>query len=170
MSSNISRPTSFVEDATMVQNTRAAIQAKLRGIPRVDKDGRDLAGPDPTVTAVVESPVVEGQSPSMAEALRTATTALGVDLTALVDSNRFVKALGSIEAGDIAALEAAINDAVTANPGLAIPRPGMRPKPAQGGSGSVVVTPSKPLTPAQRIAAQLSKLPTVDPATGHPVN
>jgi hypothetical protein len=168
MSSNISRPTSFVEDAEMVNNTRAKIQAKMRSLPRVDKDGRDLVGPDPTTTAVVGAPVIEGQPTSMAEALKTATTALGVDLTALVDSNRFVKALGSIQAGDTAALEAAINDAVTANPSLAIPRPGMRPNPAQGGSAGVVVTPTKPLTPQQRIANQLAKLPAVD-HVGNPI-
>jgi hypothetical protein len=169
MVSNISRPTTFVEDATMVQNQRAAIVEKLRKLPRVDGQGRPVAGPDPTIVAVVGTPVIEGQTPTMAEALKTAATAAGVDLARLVDSTRFVRALGSIETSDAAALDAAIGDALAANPSLAIAQPGMRSNPAQGGSASTVVTPSKPLTPQQRIAAQLAKLPTVNPATGHPI-
>jgi hypothetical protein len=159
--SNISRPTSFVDDATMVQNTRAQIMAKLRGLPKVDGQGREIGGPDVTVTAAVGTPVIEGQSPTMAEALQSAATALGVNLTALVDSERFVRALGTIEAGDAVALEAAINDAVTANPALAVARPSMQPNRAQGSSASGVIR-STPKTPQERILERLGNQPKVN--------
>jgi|ERR1035437_7567953 hypothetical protein len=168
MSSSISRPTSFVQDATAVENVRSQITAKLRAIPRVDGQGRELTGPDPTIIRVVDATAATGQPATMLAALQNATTARGVNLTALVDSERFVRALGAIEPGDAAALDAAISDALAANPTLALARPGMATNRSQGSSANGAV-PLRPTTPEQSIANKLGQLPTVD-AQGHKVN
>jgi hypothetical protein len=170
MSSSISKPTSFVQDATAVENVRSQITAKLRAIPRVDGQGRKLTGPDPTIIKVVDATVATGQPATMLAALQSATTSRGVNLAALVDSERFVRALGSIEPGDAAALDAAITDAVAANPSLvlAAAAPAMQPNRSQGSSANGAV-PARPTTPEQSIANKLGQLPAVD-GQGHRVN
>lgn len=69
---------------------------------------------------------------------RTATTA-GGDPAALLDSASFLKSLDAVDPDDSAAVTAAIQSAVTANPRLgaapAAPRP-PAPNPAQGSSGA----------------------------------
>ncbi len=154
MSSNISGPTRVIDDETMVQNTRSKIAEKMRQIPRVDGNGREIKAQDPTITDVVNIPAITGQTPTMAEALKTAAASLGVNLPALVDSARFVSALASIDDGDTEALESAIGAALVANPGLAISQPRMKRNPAQGGSASPV--PPGPKSIRDQIAEMLS--------------
>jgi hypothetical protein len=53
MNSSSSRPTSFVQEANMVENLRSQITAKLRGLPRVDHNGREIT--------TLDAPVIPAQ-------------------------------------------------------------------------------------------------------------
>ena len=77
-----------------------------------------------------------------------AAQATDADPSALLDSRAFLVKLADVDPSDAAAITAAVNEAVAANPRLGKPvTPGMRPNPAQGHSASA------PLGIAEQIAA-----------------
>jgi hypothetical protein len=47
-----SRPTSFVDDANAVESMRSKIAAKVRSLPRVDQNGRQITDTDSTKLVV----------------------------------------------------------------------------------------------------------------------
>lgn len=79
-----------------------------------------------------------------------AAQATDADPSALLDSRTFLAKLADVDPSDMAAVTAAITEAVAANPRLGKPEtvaPGMRPNPAQGRSASA------PLGLGEQIAA-----------------
>ena len=141
----------------------AAITATLRP---VDHNGHQIAQP-PAVTAVVPSPT-PAETPTLATAIGSVATGLGVDIEVLADSVSFMEAVVKLDATDTAAITALVNDSVAANPHLANPTRSMRPNPGQGATGNNAPVPA-PKTLQERVSAQLSGLPRVN-AQGHPIN
>jgi hypothetical protein len=78
-----------------------------------------------------------------------AAASTDADASALLDSRTFLAKVADIDPSDSAAIQAAITEAVTANPrlGKAATAPGLKPNPAQGRSAS------PPATVAEQIAA-----------------
>lgn len=102
-------------------------------------------GPDASVTPPT-------QPASMTDVISTAARAVGADLSALADSESFMRRVTDLDPSDTAGITAAVADAVAYNPKLgADTTTGMRPNPAQGQSGNPV--PPRSQTLAEKIRA-----------------
>jgi hypothetical protein len=119
-------------------------------------DARGLyPSPPPVATAPVTTP---GTPPTMVNALLAAAEVVGVDPAGLVDSVAFMRSVAPISPADTAGLQAAVADALAANPALAVvpAAPGMRANPAQGGSASGWAP--APATTTDRVRREASKI------------
>ena len=143
--SNVSRPSTFVEDAAMVQSTRQRIVEQLRKLPKVDRNGKPLP-PEPVVTPPTAPP----------GALAGIAASLGVNAVALLDSRSFLARVADIDSDDVTALTAAVTATLAESPHLAaFAPPAMQPNAAQGATSSPVATGGA--TPRERIRAQIEK-------------
>lgn len=155
--SSITVPVPSSEDYTAPESSRSRIAEKWARMPKVDQNGKTVA--TPAETNVVDVVTTPGQPPTMVNALLAAAASVGADPAALVDSQAFMRAVGSISPADTDGLIGVIQDAMAANPSLAIAptAPTMQPNPAQGSSASGGAVPSRPKTVADAIRAQAAK-------------
>ena len=112
----------------------------------------EAAPVDPAqLTVQIEQAQAEARQTKVALAIFQNAGASGADPAALLDSASFLASVAQLDPSDPAAVTAAIQAAVTANPRLGA-APGSRlplPNPAQGSSGSGAAT----LTPQQEVSA-----------------
>lgn len=123
-------PSSADGSYTRPDTIQSRIAAKMKLLPRVDHNGRDLLPDtaDPSVTELVTPPTAP---PTMGAALAAAAEAVGADLPQLLDSERFRLAVAGCSPADSLGLQDLIRDF---QPAPAAPT--MRPNPAQGAPGA----------------------------------
>ena len=150
--SNVPGPTRFLDEAAQANSVRNQMREQLRKLPKVDANGNPITSPAPTPTEVTTTGAGDE---AMLTALQGVTAALGVNLRALVDSERFTRKVGEIESDDTAALSALVSECLAANPALANPV-----VPSSGGASLDALRASTATATELRIAQRLGGTPT----------
>ena len=140
--------TALTASATTAEDARTAMAQEIGKALGLIK-GDEVADPV-KLTEQLTTAGAETRQAKVELAVFRAAQATDADPSALLDSRTFLAKLADVDPSDVAAVTAAITEAVAANPRLGKPEtvaPGMRPNPAQGRSASA------PLGLGEQIAA-----------------